>query len=243
MGELTIARERFEQSLALYRPEMHDSQIAQYGTDLGVAGHCYHALTLWHLGYPDQAVEESYRSMTLAQDGAPPFSQASAFFVSAWVHHLRRDVSATQTQAEAAIRLATEQERPYGAALSGLMRGWSLARQGEGTADITEIAQSLAAVRTLGQKMSGTLLLSLLAEAYGRNGQREAEQTVLTEALELVDENDERAYDARVYQLQGELAYKEKRPNSKKRKPPFRKLSTLLASKRPNPSNSAPLRA
>jgi hypothetical protein len=46
MGELTIARERFEQSLALYRPEMHDSQIAQYGTDLGVAGHCYHALTL-----------------------------------------------------------------------------------------------------------------------------------------------------------------------------------------------------
>ena len=45
MGELTSARERFEQSLALYRPEMHDSQIAQSGTDLGVAGHCYHALT------------------------------------------------------------------------------------------------------------------------------------------------------------------------------------------------------
>jgi hypothetical protein len=80
MGELTIARERFEQSLALYRPEMHDSQIAQYGTDLGVAGHCYHALTLWHLGYPDQAVEESYRSITLAQDGAHPFSQAYALF-------------------------------------------------------------------------------------------------------------------------------------------------------------------
>ena len=60
MGELTIARERFEQSLALCRPEMHDSQIAQYGTDLGVAGHCYHALTLRHLGYPDQAVGESY---------------------------------------------------------------------------------------------------------------------------------------------------------------------------------------
>jgi hypothetical protein len=78
MGELTTARERFEQSLALYRPEMHDSSIAQYGTDLGVAGHCYHALTLWHLGYPDQAVEESYRSITLAQDGAHAFRQAYA---------------------------------------------------------------------------------------------------------------------------------------------------------------------
>ena len=223
MGELTIARERFEQSLALYRPEMHDSQIAQYGTDLGVAGHCYHALTLWHLGYPDQAVEESYRSITLAQDGAHPFSQAYALFVSAWVHHLRRDVSTTQTQAEAAIGLATEQELPYWAALSGLMRGWSLALQGEGTAGITEIAQSLAAVRTLGQKMSGTLLLSMLAEAYGRNGQREAEQTVLTEALELVDENDERAYDARVYQLQGELSLQGKEAQFEEAEASFQK--------------------
>jgi hypothetical protein len=41
MGKLTIARERFEQRLALYRPAMHDSQIAQYGTDFGIAAHCY----------------------------------------------------------------------------------------------------------------------------------------------------------------------------------------------------------
>ena len=54
--------------------------------------------------------------------------------------------------------------------------------------------------------MSGILLLSTLAEAHGRNGQREAEQTVLTEALELVEENNERAYDTRVYQLQRELS-------------------------------------
>jgi hypothetical protein len=76
MGELTLARERFEQSLALYRPETHDSQIAQYGTALGVAGHCYHALPWWHMGCPDQAVEETYRRITLAQDGAHLCSQA-----------------------------------------------------------------------------------------------------------------------------------------------------------------------
>jgi hypothetical protein len=29
MGELTSARERFAQSLILYRPELHDSPIAQ----------------------------------------------------------------------------------------------------------------------------------------------------------------------------------------------------------------------
>jgi len=97
MGELTIARKRFEQSLALYRPGMHDSQIAQYRTDWGVAG--------------------------------------------------------------------TEQELPYWTVLSGLMRVWALALQGEGTAGINEKAQNLAAVRILGQKMSGTLLLSMLVEA------------------------------------------------------------------------------
>ena len=60
MGELTGARERSEQRLALYRPETYDSQIAQYETASGVAGHCHHALTLWHLGSPDQAVAKSY---------------------------------------------------------------------------------------------------------------------------------------------------------------------------------------
>ena len=223
LGELTTARERYAQSLSLYRPEMHDSQIAQYGTDLGVATRSYNALTLWHLGYPDQALQESYQSITLAQDGAHPFSQAYALFVSAWVHHLRRDMSATQRQAEAAIRLATEQELSYWVSNSGNMRGWSLAMQGDGAAGITEMTQSLAAVRALRAKLAETVLLAMLVEAYSSCGQREAAWVVLTEALEMVDECGERAYEAQLYHLQGEILLQGKEAQQEEAEASFQK--------------------
>ena len=54
-------------------------------------------------------------------------------------------------------------------------------------------------------RFSDTLFLAMLAEAYQRSGQLEAERGVLTEALSLVDENGERAYEAKLYQLRGEL--------------------------------------
>ena len=88
--------------------------------------------------------------------------------------------------------------------------------------------------------MSGTLLLSMLAEAYGRNGRREAEQTVLTEALELVDENDERADDARVYQLPGELSLQGKEAQCEEAEASFQQALNVA---RPQEAKSFELRA
>ena len=204
-GELAIARERLVNSLSLYDPQLHHSHAFQYGTDPGVSARSYNALTLWHLGYPDQALSESQRVLTLAHEVGHPLSQVYALYVTAWIHYLRREVSATQTQAEAAIRLATEHEFPYWVALGGMMRGGARAVQGESPAGIAELSQGLAAHRAIGGKIGDTLYLAMLAEAYSGSGQREAVRGVLTEALEIVDESEERAYEAKLYQLQGEL--------------------------------------
>ena len=222
-GELAIARERFAQSLALYDPQQHASHAFQYGTDPGVSARSYNALTLWHLGYPDQALEESQRSITLAQEVAHPLSQVYALYVSAWLHQLRRDVVATQTQAEAAIRLATEQELPYWVANTGIVRGWALALQGDGAGGIAEIHQSLAACRALGATVGESKQFLGLAEAYRSCGQLEAGQEALTEALERVEENDERAYESKLCQLQGELILQGKEAGSEAAEASFQK--------------------
>ena len=223
LGELAIARERYAQSLSLYDPQRHASHAFQFGTDPGVSARSYNALTLWHLGYPDQALEESQRSIMLAQEVAHPLSQVYALYVSAWLHQLSRDVVAAQTQAEATIRLATEQEFPYWVANTGIMRGWALAMQGDGAAGITEITQSLTACRALGAKVGETKQFAMLAEAYSRSGQLEAGRGKLVEALELVDENDERAYEATLYQLQGELTLQGKEARTEEAEAAFQK--------------------
>src|SRR5262249_56340483 len=56
LGDLAAARRHQEQGLALYDRRAHRALTAVYGEDPGVGCLAYGAATLWHLGYPDQAV-------------------------------------------------------------------------------------------------------------------------------------------------------------------------------------------
>ena len=223
LGELAIARERYAHSLSLYNPQLHSSHAFQYGSDPGVSASSYHALTLWHLGYPDQALQESRRSVTLAQEVGHPFSLAYALSASSWLYYLRREVRAAREQIEVAIRLATEQELPYWVTWGGTFRGWALALQGEGEEGIAQLRESLAALRDLGQETALTQYLAMLADAYGAGSQPEDGLQVLTEALELVDENGERAYEAELYRLEGELSLQGKETQTEAAEVSFQK--------------------
>ena len=59
LGELVSARAHLEQGIALYDPQQRRSLAFSRGTDPGVACLSCMAWTLWMLGYPDQALEES----------------------------------------------------------------------------------------------------------------------------------------------------------------------------------------
>ena len=66
-------------------------------------------------------------------------------------------------------------------------------------------SRDLAAWRAIGAKLGLSWVLPLLAETYGKAGQVEAGLQSLTEALVLVDQKQERFYEAELYRLQGEL--------------------------------------
>ena len=63
--------------------------------------------------------------------------------------------------------------------------------------------------------MAGPHCLTLLAEAYGKVGQREKALVVLAEALAMGDKTEARYYDAELYRLKGELTLKSKVQGSK----------------------------
>ena len=68
-----------------------------------------------------------------------------------------------------------------------------------------QMRQGLAAWRTTGMRVAVPLWLGLLAEAYGRAGKAEEGLTMLAEALDVIDKNGERFYEAELYRLKGEL--------------------------------------
>jgi predicted ATPase len=163
------------------------------------------ALALWRLGYPDRALASSHQAVALAQDLAHPVSLANAQFWVAWVHQFRREQTAAQEQAEAAITLATAQGFPLGVVFGTLIRGWSLVAQGQAAEGIGQIRQSLADWRATGGELHRPYFLALLAEACGSVGEIEEGLCVLDEALTIVHNTTARQWEAELYRLKGEL--------------------------------------
>src|SRR6266571_3820624 len=125
LGEWAPARGHFERAIALYDPRRPRPPWAWI--DGKVPSLSYAALALWMLGYPDQALKRSQEALTLAQELSHPFSLAWALHFAAWLHQCRREVQATQGQAEALIALSTEQGFPFWLAPGITFRSWALA--------------------------------------------------------------------------------------------------------------------
>jgi len=67
------------------------------------------AMTLWILGYPDQALGRIQTALTLAQKLSNSHSLAFALFFAAWLHQVRQAWQVAQEWAEAVITLSSEQ--------------------------------------------------------------------------------------------------------------------------------------
>jgi predicted ATPase len=101
-----------EDGIARYTPDQRHTPLFRMGHDPGVACRAFAAMTLWVLGYPEQALARLHEALALAHALSHPFSLAYAWCWAAIVSQFRRDVPAVYEQAEAAIALSTEQGFP-----------------------------------------------------------------------------------------------------------------------------------
>ena len=207
LPDLSSCRDHAEQGIALYNLDEHRSHAFLYGGhDPGVCCRANGALTLWFLGYADQALERAYDAVTLAQELSHPFSLSIALSFSTWLHQYRQEARLAEECAEATIALCTEQGiAPHYLAAGTVLRGWALAAEGQAEEGIAEMRQGLVAWRSTGVELRGSYYLALLAEAYGHIGQAEEGLSVLAESLDLVEKTGERRWEAEIHRLKGQL--------------------------------------
>ena len=213
LGAPAAAHTHFVQGIALYDSQQYRASAFLYGEDLGVYCRSLSALTLWYLGYPDQALARNNEAVILVQESAHPFNLGTALSVAAMFHQFRREEDAAQESAEAAITLATEQEFPLWIAHGAIMRGWALAQQGQAQEGIAQMTQGLQAYHATGAAIRRPHFLALLAEAHGTMGQPEEGLIVLTEALTLTETTGERWYAPELYRLKGALLLQQNSAN------------------------------
>lgn len=205
-GDFSGAHKWCDRSIAEYDDRARTAYWATLiGEDAGVTNRCYLALALWHLGYPEGALQLNRKTLTLAREINHSFSLAYALHHTAWLHQLCRLGVETEAASEEQIRIATDQGFPFWYASGTLYRAAGLLLQGKLEAGLALLENGLKAYRATGAGLGLPYYLSLLADACIRARRFNDAQLALDEALALVEQNDEHFQEAELLRLRGEL--------------------------------------
>jgi predicted ATPase/class 3 adenylate cyclase len=205
LGALPAARRHLEEAIARYTPDQRRAPVFRMGHDPGVSCRANAAMTLWLLGYPAQALARVRDALALAHELLHPFSLAWAQCFAAHVYQFRRDVPGVYEQADAAVALSTEQGFTQWVAAGTSLRGWALAMQGQGEEGLTQVRQGIAACRATGTVLLVPCYCTMLADVCAHLGHIEDGLQALAEAHALVEQHEERFWEAEIYRLRGVL--------------------------------------
>jgi predicted ATPase len=176
-----------------------------YGDDPGVTSHCFAALSLWFLGYPDQALATVRKALDVAKQTGSPYCETFALDFVTWIHVLRREEAAAEASIAALMRIASEQGFRFLLADSKVLRGWALAAQGREAEGLEEAHSAIAAYEATGAMMSRPSHLMLLSKVYGQARRIEEALGALSAARSAMESTGERSYEAEMHRLEGEL--------------------------------------
>ena len=205
LGELVTAQEHFEAGVSLYDAEQRRAHVALNRRDPRVGCLAFAAWALWHLGYPDQAMEKGDEAITLAREPLHPFSLVWALTPAGIVHQHRKEWQAARERSETVIALCADHGFEFYSAWGTMTRGAALAAQGHPAEGMAQIHQGLIAYEATGAELGRSYFLALLAEAHLRVGQVKEGLASVARALIFVDHTKERLFEAELYRLKGEL--------------------------------------
>jgi predicted ATPase len=146
--------------------------------------------------------------LALAHALSHPFSLA---FTRCWVAIVSQwcqDVSAVHEHAEAAVALSTEQGFALWAAMGTSLRGWALAMQDQGEG-IAKVREGIVALQATGGVVLVPYYCTMLADVSAHLGHVEDGLQALAEAHTLVEQHEERYWEAEVHRLRGVLCLRQ----------------------------------
>ncbi len=206
-GEFTIAHTHFMQAIALYdsQPHHYHSKLEAGERNLGISCYAFTALTLWSLGYLDQARQSMSHAISLAEAQEHPFSLAWVLHNGAKLYQGYRECQTVHKFSTKVIALSTENSFTSRVLQGQIMQSWATLAHGQGSGAVHQIQQGIQSFRTTGGGVSIPYFLALLAEAHEYQGQPTEGLVVVDEALREVESTGACFYQAELYRRKGNL--------------------------------------
>ena len=172
-GKLTESREQIRQGVELYDRDRHHGHALIYGGhDPGVCGYGFGAVTLWLLGYPDQAARSARDGIALAESLSHEPSTGHALWFAGVLHYFRRDVPRVLDCGERLIALGREHGLARYLAVGQILRGWASAQRGRINETLPELRGAVSRYKSTALVFTG-LFTAMLAEVEGQAGSRQ----------------------------------------------------------------------
>jgi class 3 adenylate cyclase/tetratricopeptide (TPR) repeat protein len=204
VGNFAEAKQRLEHGLVHYDRRRHRSYTTAYGEDPGVVCRLYAAWCMDFLGYREEALRQMDHALALARELAHPFSLAFALSVSQYLRVQRREPAAAAELADAARLLCSQHGFAQWTAQAIFQRGWASFALGEEEEGLAEMRRGLAAWQAMGALLT-PFWFAHLAEAYVALGERDAAESLISDALEEIARNGSRYFEAEIHRVRGEL--------------------------------------
>jgi tetratricopeptide (TPR) repeat protein len=209
-GEFTNARQHLEQALSLYEEDetaYRDTQIL-YVQDQKSTVLCYLGLTLSILGYVDRGLRAAEDSLRHSRSLGDPHTINFSMCYLAAVLHIRRDSRQALRVATESLELAREQGFATWIGISQMIRGASLAQNGNCADGLKEINAGMNAHSQMAAGAYQPFGISLLVEGLVIGGRLDEALGALAQALSVGEKTGERFYLAELLRLKGEILAK-----------------------------------
>ncbi len=160
---------------------------------------------LWHLGYPDRAVERIGIATALARESGSKDALSLVHLLAAYIYEYRREPKQMREQAEVSLALAAELGNVTRIAICGIYLGWGDVTEGDLDGGIARMKHNLSEMRTVGAETQNDYHLALIATAQGRQGRFDEAVRTIDDAFPKIKRGGQRMHEAEVHRLKGEL--------------------------------------
>jgi len=216
VGVPSEGRKHLDQAIELYEPSDHRALATRFGHDVRMTAHCWRALALWLLGYPDRGAFDMERALADADEIGHAATSMFAFSHVSLAYTLRRDYMKAEELAGRLVVLGEEKGSLYWKSYGLMLQGSLLAQTGRASDAIAVGAAAVAAIRSTGATAYAPWYMSYLATAYAKLGQFNDAWRCITDAINAAEATGERWCEAEIYRAAADVALMEPVPDQAK---------------------------
>jgi class 3 adenylate cyclase/predicted ATPase len=204
-GDFIEARAQAEKGLALYNPERERQLVGFYHVPSSFACASFLAMSLWFMGYPEQA--ERARQLSWSIIEALDDHAATAFGLgnTLMIHYARRDAASVARIAEEGYNTSIEGGYLIWAAFSQVYLGWARGVTGDLKKGLAEMRAGLDAFHATGSRINTPQFSLMRAELLWLDGRDQEARDAIAEGLRHASEFQEQVFVPELHRLLAEI--------------------------------------